>query len=237
MEENRQSGGRQLINVRFDINKFNKQMSNLIDYSVGFMDGAKEGKKFLLDSLGKGTIAALYKYIDSSARSNPRSLQHVYEWYQSGSKSGRLFIFDHKVTSSGLSINATFSQSRSIKNGSSEPFYNKAKIMENGIPVVIKPKKSEVLVFEDDGETIFTKKTIVNTQPGGPEAKGSFEKVFDEFMKIYFTQSFLTATGLYAYLENPVVYKQNLKSGIVGGRSAGKQTGLQWMANAKVEVA
>lgn len=237
MEENRQSGGRQLINVRFDMKKFERQMSNLVEYSVGFIDGAQESKKFLLDNLGKGTIAALYKYIDSSARVNPQSLQHVYEWYQSGSKSGRLFTFDHKITTSGLSINATFSQSRSIKNGSSEPFYNKAKIMENGIPVVIKPKKSEVLVFEQDGETVFTKATIVNTQPGGPEAKGGFEKVFDEFMKVYFAQSFLTATGLHDYIQNPIVYKKNLKSGMTGGRSIGRQTGFQWMANAKVEVA
>lgn len=236
MEENRQSGGRQLIAVRFDMKKFERQMSNLVEYSVGFIDGAQESKKFLLDSLGKGTIEALYKYIDASARVNPKSLQHVYEWYQSGSKSGRLFSLDYKITSSGLSINSTFSQSRSIQNGSSEPFYNKAKIMEDGVPVVIKPKKSEVLVFEEDGETIFTKGTIVNTQPGGAKAKGSFEKTFDEFMKIYFAQSFLTATGLYDYIKNPTVYKKNLRSGMLGGRSVGRQTGFQWMANAKVEV-
>jgi hypothetical protein len=225
-----------LINVTFDVVKFEKQISKIIDYSVGFIDGAQEGKKFFLDNLGKGTIDALYKYIDTSARLNPSSLQHVYEWYQSGSKTARLFTFNHNVTVNGLSINATFSQSRSIKDGSSEPFYNKAKIMESGIPVVIKPKRSEVLVFEQDGETVFTKKTIVNRMPGGADAKGSFEKTFDEFMKIYFAQSFLTATGLHDYIKNPTIYKKNLKSGMAGGRSVGRQTGFQWMTNAKVEV-
>lgn len=225
-----------MIEVKFDMLKFEKQMSNLIDYSVGFLDGAQESKHFLLDSLGKGTIKALYKYIDTNAKLNPKSLQHVYEWYQSGNHSSRLFSFSYNITSSGLSINSTFSQSRSIKNGSTTPFYDKANIMENGIPVVIKPKHSDVLVFEDNGETVFTKNPIVVNNPGGVDAQGSFQKIFDEFMQIYFKQSFLTATGLYDYIKNPKVYKENIQSGLKIGTAAGKTTGTKWMVNAKVKV-
>ena len=216
--------------------KFEKQMSNLVNYSVGFLDGAKESKHFLMDSLGKGTIQALYKYIDANARLNPKALQHVYEWYESGNRSARLFSFTHKVTSTGLSINSTFSQSRSVKQGSTVPFYDKAKIMEDGIPVVIKPKRSDVLVFEDNGETVFTKNPVVVEHPGGIDAKGSFEKIFDEFMQVYFKQSFLNATGLSEYIHSPKVYKQNLKSGLFMGRSAGKAAGEKWMIDAKVTV-
>jgi hypothetical protein len=225
-----------LINVTFDMNKFERDMNNLIEYSVGFLEGAKESQHFFLDSLGKGTIQALYKYIDASARLNPKALQHVYEWYQSGRESGRLYTFSHKVNGSGLSIDATFSQSRSIQHGSTTPFYDKAKIMEKGIPVTIKPKNSNVLVFDDKGETVFTRKPVTVMDPGGPDAQGSFEKVFDEFMKLYFTQSFLKASGLHDYIQNPKIYKQRLNAGLKGGRSEGKATGTSWMVNAKVAV-
>lgn len=225
-----------MINVKFDTIKFEKQMSNLINYSIGFLDGAKESKHFLLDNLGKSTIKALYKYIDTNARLNPMALQHVYEWYQSGNQSARLYSFSHTINAQGLSINSTFSQSRSVKDGSNTPFYDKARIMENGIPVTIKPKRSGVLVFEDNGETVFTKGPIVVDNPGGSQVQGSFEKTFDEFMKFYFTQAFLSASGLYDYISNPIIYKQNLKSGLMSGRSAGKTTGATWMMNAKVAV-
>ena len=38
---------------------FEKQLDNLVDYSLGFLDGAETGKKIFLDQLGKGTIEAL----------------------------------------------------------------------------------------------------------------------------------------------------------------------------------
>lgn len=225
-----------MINVTLNTALFRKQMNNLIEYSAGFLEGAESAKPIFLDNLGRGTIVALNKYIDTSARMNPQALKHVYEWYQNGSSSGRLFNITYYVNNRGLSINSTFSQSRSVQSGSTTPFYDKARIMEQGIPVTIKPKSKGVLVFNADGETVFTKKEVKVDFPGGPEAKGSFEKVFDEFMKLYFAQSFLTATGLYDYIQNPTIYKKNVKAGVKGGRSVGKSTGIQWMANAKIEV-
>jgi hypothetical protein len=108
--------------------------------------------------------------------------------------------------------------------------------MEEGVPVIIKPKGNNALVFNDNGTTVFTKKTIVNNFPGGRDVKGSYEKVFDGFMNTYFAQSFLTATGLYQYLDNPKIYKKNFAAGIKGGRAVGKATGFKWMVDAKVEV-
>jgi hypothetical protein len=222
--------------VRLNTKLFQKQLDNMVDYSFGFLEGAEDGKKIFLDNLARGTIEGLKLYIDAMARGNPQALHHVYEWYQTGNRGQRLFDIEYKVTSLGISIDSKFRQSKSIQSGSYEPFYNKAKIMEEGIPVVIKPKNSNVLVFEDDGVTVFTKKTIVNNFPGGKEVKGSYEKVFDGFMNTYFAQSFLTATGLYQYLDNPRIYKKNFAAGIKGGRSVGKATGFKWMVNAKVEV-
>lgn len=212
------------------------KLDNLVQYSLGFLEGVEGGKKIFFSELGRGVIEALGQYIDAMARSDQQALHHVYEWSETGNRSGRLFKFDYIVTGSGLSVNATFSQSKSVKDGSNTPFYDKARIMEKGIPVLIKPKGDNPLVFESDGETVFTKKPILNSNPGGVAVQGSFEKTFDNFMKYYFSQSFLRASGLSDYLETPTIYKKNLAAGVRGGKSVGKATGLKWMMSAKVGV-
>ena len=62
--------------------------------------------------------------------------------------------------------------------------------MEQGVPITIKPKNSSVLVFQENGDKIFTKKEIKIQYPGGKEARGSYQKTFDEFFRLYFSQSF-----------------------------------------------
>lgn len=222
--------------VRTNTKSFDKQMNNVVQYAIGFLDGAQKGKTQFLKNLGAGTIEAMARYVDVSARGNPAALQHVYEWYQVGSPSGRLFNINYTVSNLGLSINSTFTQSRTVKKDSNVPFYNKAKIMEDGIPVLIRPKKNSVLRFYEGGQTVFTSKPVTVRNPGGEEVQGSFERVFDEFMKRYFTQAFLRASGISDYISNPVIYKTNLKAGAKQGRSKGIATGYKWITNAKIEV-
>ena len=222
--------------VRTNTQSFDKQMNNIVQYAFGFLDGVQKGKKIFLQNLGAGTIQALAAYVDVSARGNPQALHHVYEWYQSGSPQARLFDINYTVSNLGLSINSTFKQSRSMQVDSSTPFYNKAKIMEDGIPVVIKPKKNSVLRFYEGGETVFTSKPITVRNPGGEEVQGSFERVFDEFMRRYFTQAFLRASGISDYISNPIIYKKNIQAGAKQGRSKGVSTGYKWITNAKIEV-
>lgn len=222
--------------VRTNTKSFDKQMNNIIDYAIGFLDGAQKGKSIFLKNLGAATIESMARYVDVSARGNPAALQHVYEWYQTGSPSARLFDINYTVSNLGLSINSTFKQSRTVKKDSNVPFYNKAKIMEEGIPVTIKPTRSPVLVFNEGGETVFTKKSIVISNPGGSKARGSFEKTMDEFISRYFKQSFLRASGIYDYIKKPTVFKKNIKSGSRLGRLKGIDTGFKWIINAKISV-
>jgi len=215
---------------------FEKQMNNLVQYSLGFIDGANSGKTLFLDNLGKGTILALGSYIDVNAKMNQKALHHVYEWYQTGSPQARLFDLNYTVSNLGLSIKSTFRQSRTMSQDSKTPFYNKAKIMEDGIPVTIKPKSSGVLVFKSAGETVFTKKEITIKDPGGTQVVGSFEQIVDEFIKQYFKQSFLKASGIYDYISKPKLYKENVAAGLKAGKSKGVETGFKWIANAKIGV-
>ena len=224
------------MRVSIQTNNFEKELLNSANYSLGFLEGAQKGKKVFLDNLGRGVIFALGQYVDVEARANKEALHHVYEWYQTGSPQARLFDITYTVSNLGLSLNSTFRQSRTIQQDATTPFYNKAKIMENGIPVVIRPKKNSVLRFYQGGETVFTSKPVTVRNPGGNQVEGSFERIFDEFMTRYFTQAFLRASGISDYISNPVIYKKNLPAGAKQGRPKGISTGYKWITNAKIEV-
>jgi len=215
---------------------FEIQMNNIINYSFGFLEGVQKGKKIFLDKLGKGVIQALAMYVDAEARSNPQALHHVYEWNQVGSPTSRLFDLNYTVSNLGLSINSTFRQSRTMSENMTVPFYNKAKIMENGIAVTISPSRSKALKFNGPTGEVFTKKPIKVDSPGGDAVYGSFESSVDIFISRYFKQSFLRASGLYDYIKKPVLYKKNFAAGSKLGRSKGVDTGFKWIANATIGV-
>ncbi len=213
-----------------DDTAFIKQMNNLVAYANGFLEGVQLGKKDMMKNLGAEIKAMLEQYIDANARMDPQALHHVYEWYQVGQPAGRLFEVDYIVTNAGLSMQSTFSQSKSIKDGSKVPFYNKATIMENGSPVTIKPKNSSVLAFDVDGKTVFTSKPVYVSKPGG-EVQGQFNETFREFFNVYLSQTFLDVTGLRRHFKTPTSFKNNLAAGVAGGRPVGVRVGRNWVAS------
>jgi hypothetical protein len=223
------------VRVTTTTKSFEKQMNNIVNYSMGFIDGAQKGKTEFLKALGQATITSMGQYVDAQARSNPAALHHIYEWNKTGSPTARLFDLDYTISNLGLSVRGTFTQSETLKKGSTVPFYNKAKIMENGVPVTIRPKK-RVLAFTIDNEEIFTSNDVTVTDPGGTEVQGSFSKTIDEFMLFYFKQSFLRASGIYNYIQNPTVFKKDIKQGSRLGKNKGIQTGFRWIANLKIGV-
>lgn len=218
----------------FNSNQFKKEMNNIVNYSIGFLEGVQRGKTVFLKTVGLETVEVMKEFIDSNARVNPDMLHHIYEWNQTGSPSARLYDISYTTSNLGLSFRSSFSQSTSIKNGSRTPFYDKARIMEQGIPVTIRPRSAQVLAFEENGETVFTRGPVEILNPGGTEVEGGFEKVFDMFFNRYFSQAFLRVSGVAKYLENPQVYKKNMQSGKKMGRSKGISTGYRWIANAGV---
>jgi hypothetical protein len=223
-----------LIDVAFDLYSVEKDLKNVVEYSIGFLDGAKNAEPKLAENLGKTVIETFKQFVDSNARVDPQSLAHVYEWYQTGSPEARLFDLSYEMTGPGLTISSTFRQSSTIESGSNTPFYDKARIMEAGLLITISPKKSSVLVFDDNGEKVFTKNPVTVDHPGGPKAQGGFQRVLDEFFNRYFTQSFIKASGIFSHLENPLDFKKNFAYGVRGGRSIGLNTGYNWASRAGV---
>ena len=210
-------------------------MNNIVDYSIGFIDGTNKGKTVFLQMLGEEVSDLLGQYIDASARSNPQFLHHVYEWYKVGSPDARLYDIKFVTSKDRLSFISSFKQSQTVKDGSREPFYNKAAIMEEGRTLVIEPRTRSFLAFEDDGELIFTSDAVVVTNPGG-KTEGEFARVFDQFFTKYFTQAFLRSSGLLRHLEVPTEFKIGIKKGAKIGKSAGVTAGYKWITDIKVGV-
>jgi len=218
-----------MITVKFDDKNLFRDIMNIAEYSNGYVDGAKLGKTKFLNELGASAVEIAKQFIDTNAKLDPQRLQHVYEWYMTGSPEARLYDIDYTLTSNNLVFTYSFKQSQSISRGSTTPFFNKAEIMEKGIPITIKPKNSSVLVFQNGEETIFTPNPIQINKPGG-EVQGQFTHVLDMFFNRYFTQSFLQASGIAYNLENPAEFHKHLKKN--AKRSEGVKAGYNWIVGA-----
>ena len=130
------------------------------------------------------------QYVDAQARTKPKSLHHVYEWGKTGSPTSRLFDL-YLIDTGGLSfkIGRDFKLSKSAvpsqnpKTKRRYVFSNKASIMEEGMPVVIRPRSAERLVFELDGSTVFMPKgtSVTVKRPGGKAATNQFALTYGKF--------------------------------------------------------
>jgi hypothetical protein len=127
------------------------------------------------------------EYVDSQARVKPKSLHHVYEWKQTGVKSGRLFKLN-KIDSTGLSfqVSYNFLPSKTFAKGQGRRrhvFVEKASVMEAGMPLKIAPRHAERLVFDTNGYTVFMPKgaSVTVRRPGGASVKNSFKMTHMRF--------------------------------------------------------
>lgn len=217
-----------MLSVKVDARKLNKILENASSYSYGFLDGIELGQQEFNKRLGEFTVEALYKYIDSRAKANPQRLHHVYEWGQTGNPSARLFNFTYRPYKSSIRFTGNFLPSSSINEGSTEPFVNKAKVMEDQIQLVITPRDSAYLAFEVDGEMVFTTNTIYIDHPGGDEVSGSFGNAVEDFFNNYFNLGLLRP--LLNDLKTAEEFSEMFSSGArSGGRSAGTKAGKKYM--------
>jgi hypothetical protein len=220
-----------MLSVVIDSRQFQKELNNIMKYSSGFIEGVHKGKSALYINLAPKIAEMASQFVDVNSKMSPELLHHIYEWEKVGSPEARLFDIDYKISGIGITFTSSLKQSSSIKNGSNVPFYNKARIMEEGVGVTIRPKRANVLRFEIDGQEVYTSREVKVENPGG-QTQGQFEKVLNNFFGVYFRQSFLNSSGLLQHFKSPQVYNKNLASAKRGGRSLGLKTGYQWVANA-----
>lgn len=221
-----------MFTVDFNAKKMVKTINNIIEYSDGYIAETKKNEKKIATKMAKISIPAFYQYLDGLARIHPEMLHHVYEWGEVGSPAGRLV--DLKTIDIGkiVNINADLLESTSIKEGSEEPFYDKAMIMEYGETVTVTEKEANVLFFEVDGIEYFRKGPITIANPGGEAVRGSFVNAFNEFYTKYFSQVYLRSIEFYKSLEKANDYRKNIKVSAKSAnpRTLGKNSALQWVA-------
>jgi hypothetical protein len=211
--------------------KMQKVLNNLVQYNSGFIKEVKMSKQKIERVMAITSINAFYQYLDGLARLHPGMLHHVYEWGEVGNPMQRLFDLNLSSMKSGTTVSAEFLQSDTIPENGTEPFYNKAEIMEQGIPVVVKEQNAQALFFEVDGEEFFRLGPIVIENPGGEAVRGSFVRSFEEFYNVYFTQVYLRAIKFYKHLENPQAYRRNIKISAKSGNAykLGQAAALEWI--------
>jgi hypothetical protein len=222
-----------MITARIKGNDVIKMLKNSVEYTGAFASELRKNQDILNKKVGEESIDAFYEYLDGLARLHPGMLHHVYEWGQVGNPMGRLFDLTLSVNKTSAVVNAEFLQSDIPSPTSTEPFYDKAQIMEDGSTVTINQVEADVLFFEIDGEEFFRSGPIVIANPGGEATRGSFLKAFDEFYGSYFTEVHLKAIRFYQYFANPRVFEKYFASATRGGASVkGRKAALSWIINA-----
>jgi hypothetical protein len=223
-----------MISSTVNSTSLNQILKNTISYGNGFIEGVEIERIEFNRILGGYTVEALGKYIDAKARMNPQNLHHVYEWDAVGQESSRLFNFNVTATKTNIIITGKFLPSKSISRTSDAPFPDKANVMENAIEIIIRPKNSDVLAFENNGEMVFTRNSIYIDHPGGDEVAGSFGNTVDDFFNNYFKNSLLK--GFIEQLSTAKEFAENFAAGTRGGKSVGIKAGRKYLSVSGVVI-
>lgn len=222
-----------MYNIKFDSKEAMKILNNVVEYSQGFIQETEAKESYVTNKLANSSIEPFYDYMDVLARTNPGMLHHVYEWGQVGNPQARLVELKKAIgTNSGV-ITSEFLISSSVPEGGSEPFWNKAEIMEEGITVVINEVEAQALFFEINGEEFFRLGPIVIDNPGGEEVRGSFVRTFEDFYNVYFDEVYLRAIRFYDYFKTSPGFENNFSSAVKSKNaySMGRKTALSWVLN------
>lgn len=222
-----------MYSIKFDGKEAKKMLDNLVKYSDGFITETKAKESTIARNLANTSIEAFYDYLDGLARTNPGMLHHIYEWGEVGNPSARLVELTKTMAQSSAEIDSEFISSSSIPDGSNEPFYEKAEIMEEGIPITIQANEAKAMFFEIDGEEFFRTGPIVIENPGGAATRGSFVEAFEEFYNVYFDKIYLRAIKFYEHFENPRGYSSRFPSAVKSSNAygIGRTTALKWIMN------
>jgi hypothetical protein len=223
-----------MLTVNMNNLEVNKKLNNVVRYSNGFLDGVEMNKIIFMNMLGEYVVDMLGKYIDTQARGNRAALHHVYEWGATGSQGARLFKMNSAATKSVISITGSFLPSSSISDNATEPFVDKANIMENAIGITIEPRNSSVLAFEADGETVFTMNSVYVANPGGDAVAGSFGKTVESFFDVYFTRMIMQPFLM--DLATADEYVKYFPAGATSGYSVGVKAGKEYLNSVGVVI-
>jgi hypothetical protein len=220
--------------MKVDSKELSSILGNSVEYSHGFLDGVEMNRVHYMRFLGGFISEAMGKYIDAKARMNPSSLHHIYEPGQTGNEGARLFRMDVDAGKTTIRFSGRFVASSGMPNNGGEPFVNRAEIMENGIGIVISPRRSDVLAFNVDGEPVFSASSVYIAHPGGDGVAGSFGRVVEDFFENFLTGAVLKP--VLRKLNNPKEFSEFFAQGAKGGRPVGVRAGRKYFSDLGMKI-
>jgi hypothetical protein len=183
--------------IALQANKFDiLSIESELNLKIG---GAKElSSAAVLEEIGNAvftmTATAFAKAMNMESKANPKTYHHIYEWNKVGAPSARLFFLYKDVNSKGkLVIKPGFIKSKTPvpiakellqpgKTGKTVSsryiFRDKASVMESGKPIIYRASKNIPMVENGQIRFVAAGTVIKNMNPGGRQAKGSFEKFY-----------------------------------------------------------
>ncbi len=212
--------------IKLNMTEFNKTMNQALGYSEGFVNGAVQNQQYLNEQIAEIIKEQFYEYVDSVARLEPDRFHHVYEWGQVGTDAGRLFRIEAFSGQQSIRFVTDFLQSTSTSPTATEPFVEKASVMEEGSLITLTPKDGGVLAFQtEEGDTVFTPNEIRIEDPGGPGVRGAFAAVTKEFFENYLNSTLVRDLKL--RLSTPVPFEQGWSKNM--NYSTGQRRSRQWL--------
>lgn len=167
------------------------QISSTLYYQAHVLANITNNKEFtqrFKSVVFKQIMKDFGEYVDSIARVRPKSLHHVYEWGRAGDASARLYkLKSYDGEGASFKVGYEFTLSKSLVPGRLSKrrhvFSNKAEVMESGRPLVISPRYSQRLVFENNGNKVFMPKgkSVLVKSPGGKSVKNEFTSTYRKF--------------------------------------------------------
>lgn len=227
-----------MYSIKFDGKEAKRMLEGVVAYSDGFIKETKAQEKTIASRLATTSIEAFYDYLDTLARTNPGMLHHVYEWGSVGDPGARLFELKKRLSGNSASIDSEFLTSNVTPEGGTEPFYEKAEIMEEGIPITVQAVQARAMFIQYQGDEFFRAGPIVIENPGGEGVRGSFVQAFEEFYNNYFEDVYLRSIRYYDHFRKPEGFASNFGSAVDAGKRAssiGRTTALKWVMNAPGE--
>lgn len=217
------------MTATFDGIDLMRVLNNTVNYSRSYLREIATGQARFNSQVAVYVKEVLYKYIDSQARLYPERLAHVYEPGFVGAPGQRLFTLNTHSTIDSITFTARFNASTIATQPGGIPFEQRAEMMEDDISVTVAPKNGKVLVFEDNGETVFTTKAITIDHPGGPKAAGAFKETIGSFFNQYLTN--IVMQPIFTKLAHSKAYGEHFAEGTRSPLNAGKMAATQFLAS------
>jgi hypothetical protein len=162
------------LKVHNELPLISQSIANAIA-TVGWALSSPRGQQNIQKTIERSVNRKFLPYVNAVARGNSKSMMHLYEWGQVGVTSGRLFDLSIPAASRGkanFSMKVEFRPSKKLvplTEAQATPgpsgkvvkkqhiFFNKAMVMEYGMTVVIRPKNTKYMAFDNPPGALQTK--------------------------------------------------------------------------------